>query len=116
MIDFRFSQHDELLNPMFNPARLSGWIKIKPALPQQPDIQAAAFAYLSDWWNNFCALRPFFWTLQNDQQIYVTTLNHNLWLYHVFDVNDWLYIACESQWPPMAEGCASHFITAARVN
>jgi acyl-CoA thioesterase II len=64
-------------------------------LPDDPCFHAAAFAYLSDWWLNFSALGLHLRDL-NGRQLYISSLNHALWLHRPVRADQWLHVDCTS--------------------
>ena len=44
-------------------------------------MQAAAFAYLSDWWLNFPGLAPHLRELEGERRLYISSLNHAIWFH-----------------------------------
>lgn len=77
--------------------RLRFWLKTSHALPDNPMLHAAAFAYLSDWWLNYAAVGGHLQTLGPEQQgLYVASLNHAIWWHRAFRADEWLHFDCRS--------------------
>jgi acyl-CoA thioesterase-2 len=55
-IEFRIPHAERQLGPATSTDRFRFWMRASPPLPDDPRVQTAAFAYLSDWWLNFSAL------------------------------------------------------------
>ncbi|MGV3573189.1 MAG: acyl-CoA thioesterase [Ramlibacter sp.] len=77
------------------------WMKAAHAVPQQPRLQAAAFAYLSDWWLNFSSVAPHLGSI-GGRRLYMSSLNHGMWMHRPPRADQWLHV--ESRSPVAAEG------------
>lgn len=75
--------------------RFRYWIRVPYGLPDVPRLQAACFAYLSDWWLNFCSIAPHL-KQAGERSLYITSLNHCVWLHRVPRCDGWLHVASES--------------------
>jgi acyl-CoA thioesterase-2 len=94
-IDFRVPDPTrQLAEPHMN-GRFRFWMRAITPLPDDAHIQAAAFAYLSDWWLNFSALGLHLRDL-NGRQLYISSLNHALWLHRPVRADQWLHVDCTS--------------------
>lgn len=79
------------------------WLKACRELPEGAHLHAAAFAYLSDWWLNFCAVGAHVEALlARGQSLYVASLNHAIWFHHPVRADEWLHFDCIS--PSAASG------------
>ncbi|WBY03074.1 thioesterase family protein [Ramlibacter tataouinensis] len=67
------------------------WMKVPHALAPDARLHTAAFAYLSDWWLNFCALRPHI-ARAREHAMYISSLNHALWLHRIPRADEWLHV------------------------
>ncbi|WP_066266431.1 acyl-CoA thioesterase [Hydrogenophaga palleronii] len=67
------------------------WMRTSQSLPDDPRLHAAAFAYLSDWWLNFSALGLHLRDL-NGRKLYISSLNHALWLHRPVRADQWLHV------------------------
>lgn len=100
-IDFRVARYAPRTSD--KPARLRFWIKSREVLPDTPAMQAAAFAYLSDWWINFICLADHVPSLAaSRQRLYLASLNHTIWFHRPLQADQWLHFECES--PSAAAG------------
>ena len=77
------------------------WMKVPSTLPGDPHLHAAAFAYLSDWWLNFCMLAPHL-ARAHERRMYISSLNHALWLHAPPKADRWLHVHATS--PHAAQG------------
>lgn len=75
------------------------WMKAARPLPDDARIHAAAFAYLSDWWLNFCALGRHLRGM-GARKLYISSLNHALWMHRPMRADQWMHVSCSS---PSAE-------------
>lgn len=72
--------------------RFRYWMKVPEPLPDgDARLQASAFAYLSDWWLNFCILRTYL-PRAGERPMYVSSLNHALWLHRPPRSDQWLHV------------------------
>lgn len=67
------------------------WMKVPQALGEDAHLHAAAFAYLSDWWLNFCILAPHL-ARAGERGMYISSLNHALWLHAPPRADRWLHV------------------------
>jgi acyl-CoA thioesterase-2 len=73
------------------------WLRTRSALPDDPHLQAAAFAYLSDWWINFTSVGVHVRQLQRDaSRLHVASLNHAIWFHRPFRADRWLHFDVQS--------------------
>ncbi|MBS0450005.1 MAG: thioesterase family protein [Proteobacteria bacterium] len=100
-IEFRIPDPRRQLSPEVMKGRFRFWMRSAQALPDDPRIQAAAFAYLSDWWVNFSALGHHLCEL-GERRLYIASLNHAIWLHRPFRADQWLHVDTMS--PASASG------------
>ncbi|MDR3453394.1 MAG: thioesterase family protein [Rhodoferax sp.] len=73
------------------------WLRTRDPLPDDPALQAAAFAYLSDWWLNFAAVGIHVPQLDRDgERLHVASLNHAIWFHRPLRADRWLYFDVQS--------------------
>lgn len=94
-IEFRIPDAERQLDGATADHRFRYWMRVPHSLPDAPHVQAACFAYLSDWWLNFCSMAPHL-KRAGERPIYITSLNHGLWLHRVPRCDGWLHVASES--------------------
>jgi acyl-CoA thioesterase-2 len=94
-IEFRIPEAERQLAGATADHRFRYWIRVPHSLPDLPRLQAACFAYLSDWWLNFCSMAPHL-KRAGERPIYITSLNHGVWLHRVPRCDRWLHVASES--------------------
>lgn len=90
-MDFRVNDPPERLELDAAEPCLRFWLRAKAALPDDPHLHAAAFAYLSDWWMNYPALGAHQRETIAAGGLYVATLNHCIWLHGPIRADDWLH-------------------------
>lgn len=71
--------------------RFRFWMRAARPLPRDPHLHSAAFAYLSDWWLNFASLGLHLRDL-GGRQLYISSLNHALWLHRPIQADQWLHV------------------------
>ena len=75
-------------------------------------LQAAAFAYLSDWWINFTSVGMHVpQMLRDGVRLHVASLNHAIWLHRPLVPHDWMHVETHS---PSA--CGGRALSIARVH
>lgn len=78
-------------------AGLSFWLRTLEPLPDEPALQAAAFAYLSDWWLNFASVGIHVPQLDRDgARLHVASLNHAIWFHRPVRADQWLFFDVRS--------------------
>ncbi len=100
-IEFRIPDPRRQLSPEAMNGRFRFWMRSAQALPDDPRIQAAAFAFLSDWWVNFSSLGLHLRGL-GGRRLYIASLNHAIWLHRPFRADRWLHVETVS--PASASG------------
>lgn len=103
VLDFRLPQRPAALGEPAAAPRFRYWVKVRHTLDDRSHLQAAAFAYLSDWWINFVGVNPHTTNVdQRGAQLYLSSLNHAIWLSPALRADDWLHFDCAS--PVTAHG------------
>lgn len=90
-VEFRIPDASRQLAAATCTDRLRFWMKAKTRLPDDPLLQAAAFAYMSDWWLNFSSLGMHLRDI-GTRKLYISSLNHALWLHQPFRADEWLHV------------------------
>lgn len=101
-MDFRVPDMHSQVAPGAGNSRFRFWLKSLDALPDDPHLHAAAFAYLSDWWLNFSAMNAHTGDLLPGKGIYTSSLNHCIWLHLPLRADAWMHFDCHS--PAAADG------------
>jgi acyl-CoA thioesterase-2 len=104
-IEFRIPDPSAQLSSTRMDGRFRFWMRATCPLPDDARIQAAAFAYLSDWWLNFSALGLHLRTL-GDRRLYISSLNHALWLHRPFRADQWMHVQSTSPCASAGRGLA----------
>jgi acyl-CoA thioesterase II len=102
VLDFRLAAPPEYLRLDLPEPQLPFWVRVKDRLPDDPDLHAAAFAYLSDWWLNYSAVGGHQGDAESIGGLYVASLNHAIWLHRPLRADEWLHFDCTS--PSAASG------------
>ncbi|MCK9513147.1 MAG: thioesterase family protein [Pigmentiphaga sp.] len=90
-VEFRIPDSRRQFSPEAMDGRFRFWLRPAQALPGDPRLHAAAFAYLSDWWLNFSSLGPHLREL-GERRLYVASLNHAIRLHRPFRADQWLHV------------------------
>jgi acyl-CoA thioesterase-2 len=90
-IDFRIPHATRQLTPATMTDRFRFWMRSTQRLPDDDRVQAAAFAYLSDWWLNFSSLGMHLRHL-GDRKLYIASLNHAMWMHRPVRADQWLHV------------------------
>lgn len=97
VVDLRFADPAPGLQLALPEPRIRFWLKLRRPLPDGAHLHAAAFAYLSDYWINYCAVGGHVRALLDEgRSLYVASLNHALWLHRSLRADDWLHFDCSS--------------------
>ena len=100
-LDLRVADPAQGLGLASPTAALRFWLRTRETLPDDPTLQAAAFAYLSDWWINFTSVGIHVEQLLRDgTQLHVASLNHAIWFHRPLRADRWLHFDVHS---PSAE-------------
>ena len=108
MVDMRVPFVDDLLG--LDPARprMRFWARIDGRPPEGSAGQAAAFAYLSDYWINFVACAAHVRKMAAaDARLYVASLNHVIWIHRPLEADQWLLFDCVSPIGASGRGLAT---------
>ena len=96
-IDMRLVDPDDGLGLRSPTAALRFWLRLRRSLPDEPALQAAAFAYVSDWWINFTSVGIHVpQMLRDDTRLHVASLNHAIWFHRPFRGDGWLHFDVQS--------------------
>jgi len=90
-IEFRIPEPERQFSPTRMEPRFRFWMRATQPLPDDPRLQAAAFAYLSDWWLNFCTLVPHLDGI-GPRNLYIASLNHAIWMHRPVRADRWLHV------------------------
>ncbi|WP_213956886.1 acyl-CoA thioesterase domain-containing protein [Variovorax sp. dw_954] len=78
-------------------ASLGFWLRTREPLADDRMLQAAAFAFLSDWWINFASVGVHVRQLERDgERLHVASLNHAIWFHRPLRADQWLYFDVQS--------------------
>lgn len=94
-IEFRIPEPLRQLDGATAQRHFRYWMKVPQPLPQDAHLHAAAFAYLSDWWLNYCILAPHL-ARAGERGMYISSLNHALWLHAPPRADRWLHVQASS--------------------
>ena len=94
-IEFRIPDAGIQLSPTSMTARFRFWMRALQPLPDDPRIQSAAFAYLSDWWLNFSSLGLHLRGI-GQRKLYISSLNHAVWMHRPVRADGWLHVETTS--------------------
>ena len=78
------------------------WVRARRPLPDDPALHAAVFAYLSDFWMNYCIVGAYVEGLRGSNGLYMASLNHGVWIHRTLLADEWLHF--ESNSPVAANG------------
>lgn len=104
-IEFRIPDPSQQLSTLAAGGRFRFWMRASQPLPDDPRIHAAVFAYLSDWWLNFSALGLHLREM-GARRLYISSLNHALWLHRPLRADQWLHVATTSPIADAGRGLA----------
>jgi acyl-CoA thioesterase-2 len=108
-IDFRIPDAGTQLAAATAQPRLRFWMKARPRLAATTRVQAAAFAYMSDWWLNFSSLGLHLRDI-GSRKLYISSLNHAIWLHRMPRADDWLHVETTSPCAASGRGlCMARF-------
>jgi acyl-CoA thioesterase-2 len=104
-IDLRLPFVEDVLRGDPLSPRVRFWIRVRRPLRDDPALQAAAFAYISDYWINFVAciahVRPL---ADAGRKLYVASLNHAIWYHCPFRADQWLLFDSSSPRATLGRG------------
>lgn len=97
VLDLRLADPAQGLGLSASTAQLRFWLRLRRELPDEPALQAAAFAYLSDWWINFTSVGIHVpQMLKEGMRLHVASLNHAIWFHQPFRGDGWLHFDVRS--------------------
>lgn len=91
VLDFRLADPPASLRLSPQAPTLRFWTRVKHRLPDDENLHAAAFAYVSDWWVNYAAAGAHQDEAVAGGGLYIASLNHTLWLHHPLRADEWLH-------------------------
>ncbi len=96
-LDLRLADPAQGLGLDAHSTRLRFWLRARNELPDNSNVQAAAFAYLSDWWLNFSTVGIHVRQMQHDgTRLHVASLNHSIWFHRPLLADRWLHFDIQS--------------------
>jgi len=98
-------QPQDFLNPQKSAPLKQVWIKANDSLPDDPLLHQALFAYVSDYELLGTANLPHGISFTN-QGVQMASLDHAVWFYHPFRVDEWLLFAYDSPVSAASRGLA----------
>ena len=98
-------QNQDFLNPQKMEPVKQVWIKANDTLPDDPLLHQALFAYVSDYELLGTATLPHGISFTN-QGIQMASLDHALWFYHSFRMDEWLLFSYDSPVSAASRGLA----------
>ena len=99
-MDFRTERGDAIFSGQPGAPYKQVWTKSPQALPDQPLLHDALFAYVSDYGLLWTSLQPHGIPL-GDPRLQIASLDHAIWFHRPFRMDEWLLFAMES---PNASG------------
>ena len=90
-IDFRIPEPQRQLGAASASAEFRYWMRVPQPLSADPRLHACAFAYLSDWWLNFCIMAPHL-PQAAEHAMYISSLNHALWFHAPIQADRWIHV------------------------
>lgn len=105
-LDFRIPEPGRQLDVGGTADGFRYWFKAAHPLPADAKLHAAAFAYLSDWWLNYCILAPHL-AQAGERPWYISSLNHSLWLHAPPRADRWLHVHARSGHAAQGRGLAT---------
>lgn len=108
-IAFRIPDAEAQFEPALALPSFRYWMKVPQPLPDEPAMHASAFAYLSDWWLNYCILRPHL-ARAGERPMYISSLNHALWFHALPKADEWMHVHAVSAHAANGRGLATAHI------
>jgi acyl-CoA thioesterase-2 len=106
-IDLRAPYVEDFLRADARQPRTRFFTRLRRRLPDDAPLQAAAFAYLSDFWINFVACLPHVpAAAAARRRLYIASLNHAVWLHRPVRADEWLLFDCMSPSAALGRGLA----------
>ena len=107
-IDVRAPYVEDFLRADEARPRTRFFTRLRRRLPDDPALQAAGFAYLSDYWINFVACLPHVpAAAATRSRLYIASLNHAIWLHRPLRADAWLLFDCTSPSAALGRGFAT---------
>jgi acyl-CoA thioesterase-2 len=94
-VDFRASYEGDIFAANSNVPHKQMWLKSPLALPDDPLLHEALFAYVSDYGLLWTALQPH-GIKQGDPRLQIASLDHSIWFHRPFRMDEWLLFSMES--------------------
>ncbi len=91
-VEFRIPEPQRQLDAASSGSTFRYWMKVPQRLPDEPGLHASAFAYLSDWWLNFCTMAPHL-ARAGERGMYISSLNHTLWFHAGVKPDRWIHVS-----------------------
>jgi acyl-CoA thioesterase-2 len=106
-IDLRLPFVHDFLRGALPEPRARFWMRVREPLRDDPTLQAAAFAYISDYWINAVACIPHARAMSEaGAKLYVASLNHAIWFHRPLRADQWLLFDCVSPSGALGRGLA----------
>jgi acyl-CoA thioesterase-2 len=105
-IAFRIPDAERQLDAAHAGRHFRYWMKVPQAMPDEPALHASAFAYLSDWWLNYCILGPHL-ARAGERGMYISSLNHALWFHAAPRADAWIHVQTSSVHAAHGHGLAT---------
>jgi acyl-CoA thioesterase-2 len=107
-IELRAPFDEDLMPGRRNEApRMRFWIRLRRSVGVDAALNAAAFAYLSDYWINFAACIAHVRAMSDKRaKLYVASLNHAIWFHRPLRAEEWLLFDCVSPSGALGRGLA----------
>lgn len=102
-IDIRPVDPVDRYQPTVKPPHQHIWFRANGAVPPHPALQKCLLAYASDFSLLSTCLRPHGMTYYQPQMV-TASLDHAMWFYRDFRMDDWLLYACDSPTAGHARG------------
>ncbi|WP_344762238.1 acyl-CoA thioesterase II [Actimicrobium antarcticum] len=99
-VDFRTTGDGDIYKTSTADSGKQLWVRAPIALPNDPLVHEALFAYVSDYSLLLTALQPHGITL-GDPRLQIASLDHTIWFHRPFRMDQWLLICMDS---PNASG------------
>ena len=113
--EFKRALGDDPMNPKPRPPHQQVWFRLHGKLPDNPMLNRALLAYMSDFHLVGTALLPhgISWAQGN---LVMASLDHAMWFHRDCDLNDWLLYSCDSPSTSGGRGLARGLIFDRRGN
>lgn len=99
-VDFRAAEGDDLYVTESRSTDKRIWVRAPVALPDEPLLHEALFAYVSDYGLLWTALQPH-GIRMGDPRLQIASLDHTIWFHRPFRMDQWLLFCMDS---PNASG------------